>query len=557
MGPSKVAACGVARWAHISLNNSERDASKVILKQGSRLKVPISTLRIHDREISWICPRDWLQFICDHGLWHRLCGLQYEESHLCAEMWRSFWDRFEKLQPDFQVFDDPDFDRENTAAFYVHGDEGRTLKKSGIMITSLQSCLGYGTDAKRLKRDHSGHLKPLINYQGNTYATRFVSSILPKRLYEDDPEFFHAVMAKTAGSLKSLLETGVVDRRGNRRKICVIAVKGDWPYLIKSGRLARHFSTGAKRGVERRAPKGKCHLCQAGCRGFPYEDLGNLRAAWRSTIGLTVPWETTPPFLQIGLPHDASHPGSYYQPDIWHTVHLGIGKAWVCSVIALAMHFNLVPGNNIEARFEILSQLYRSFCRESRLQPIVTKLTPKLLSYNEPTPTGAWHKGGLTTNLFKFVERWLGGLKPEESSLIERALRGTRQMNQLFTLLFRAPFFISQDECRQVFSLGHSWVCEYRKLAEECFARQLNLFPLFPKLHGFEEIMEQVRLSGEFCHFGINCLALACQQDEDQIGKTARLSRRVSARRTIHRTFERYLTQCFTAWVRSGLLCNR
>eukprot|EP00913_Durusdinium_trenchii_P009469 g8899.t2 len=324
-------------------------------------------------------------------------------------MWRSFWDRFEKLQPDFQVFDDPDFDRENTAAFYVHGDEGRTLKKSGIMITSLQSCLGYGTDAKRLKRDHSGHLKPLINYQGNTYATRFVSSILPKRLYEDDPEFFHAVMAKTAGSLKSLLETGVVDRRGNRRKICVIAVKGDWPYLIKSGRLARHFSTGAKRGVERRAPKGKCHLCQAGCRGFPYEDLGNLRAAWRSTIGLTVPWETTPPFLQIGLPHDASHPGSYYQPDIWHTVHLGIGKAWVCSVIALAMHFNLVPGNNIEARFEILSQLYRSFCRESRLQPIVTKLTPKLLSYNEPTPTGAWHKGGLTTNLFKFVERWLGG----------------------------------------------------------------------------------------------------------------------------------------------------
>jgi hypothetical protein len=71
----------------------------------------------------------------------------------------------------------------NMAALFVHGDEGRMLKKSGIMITTLRSA-----DAKRMKRDRNGSFVLRVNYVGHTHTTRMVTSAIPKHLHESKPE---------------------------------------------------------------------------------------------------------------------------------------------------------------------------------------------------------------------------------------------------------------------------------------------------------------------------------------------------------------------------------
>ena len=129
LGPGKSASGGVDAWAKICLNNSERDCSKVVLKQRSRLNVPMSYLQIHGRELPWIRPKDWIQYIIDSDLWHHLAGLDDAHRHQAGEVWRSFWDKIEAMHPELDIFNEEfHLDRENTAGIYVHGDEGRSLK---------------------------------------------------------------------------------------------------------------------------------------------------------------------------------------------------------------------------------------------------------------------------------------------------------------------------------------------------------------------------------------------------------------------------------------------
>ena len=140
--------------------------------------------------IPWISPRDWLKFIVDRGLWHRLAGLSDADRHLSPMVWKQFWDHYKTLNPDFSLFSMENVDYGNMAALFVHGDEGRMLKKSGIMITALQSALGFGFDTKRMKRDRNGLFVLRVNYVGHTYTTRMVTSAISKHLHGSKPEVF-------------------------------------------------------------------------------------------------------------------------------------------------------------------------------------------------------------------------------------------------------------------------------------------------------------------------------------------------------------------------------
>ena len=144
-GEAATARSGVADWARIHERNSERDAHKVIAKHGLRLALPLETMPI-SRPLPWIDPKSWLRFLLDQNLWCRLSGLEPERSHLSGPTWLEFWRRYRVLHPSFPLFQFPGIDLSTTAALYIHGDEGRTLKRSAFMVTSLQSAIGFGTE---------------------------------------------------------------------------------------------------------------------------------------------------------------------------------------------------------------------------------------------------------------------------------------------------------------------------------------------------------------------------------------------------------------------------
>ena len=266
---------GIQQWAKKETKSSERDVHRVVKKQRTTLPLEISELNIQGDSLPWISPRAWLEFIIQHGLLYMLSGLKFETRSFVGNVWRTFWQNYTTLVPDCGVTFLDGINYERLIALYIHGDEGRTLKRGGLMVTSIQSVLGHGFDQKRLKRpagiNDRGKLQ--VNFTGHTFVTRLVCGVLPKTEYQNNPSFFHENMDLFADQLQDLLHTGVRDPvTGVVWKFAVIGIKGDMPYLQKVGCLKRSWNTSIKRGTQRTAPKGVCHLCLAGTTNFPAED---------------------------------------------------------------------------------------------------------------------------------------------------------------------------------------------------------------------------------------------------------------------------------------------
>ena len=66
---------------------------------------------------------------------------------------------------------------------------------------------------------------------------------------------------------------------------------------------------------------------------------------------LPVPWDREAPFTRLLL-KDASVNGAarFHKPDLWHAVHLGVGKSWAAS--AFLMLAAQLPGPNIDKKFD-------------------------------------------------------------------------------------------------------------------------------------------------------------------------------------------------------------
>ena len=554
MGEAAAARCGVGLWSACTEPNSERDVHKVIRKQGTALNVPLSHLNVKGLDIPWISPRNWFAWLVKNGLWTHLAGVARSQYDAAGSMWSEFWRRYQNLHPHFGLFDIPNVDLSCCAAFLVHGDEGRTLKRSAIMVTSLQSALGSGYDTKRVGMVNQGALPLKVNYAGHSFTHRFISSALPKTIYEDDPEIFHGVMEEFALSLRSLLFDGVVDPMTNKTyRVAVIAVKGDAPYLVKMGRFYRSYNTTVKRGDERTVPKGVCHRCLAGCIGFPAEEIGTVNPRWLQTQGVRLPWTVTPAVIKH-LVHDNTDPSTYFQTDIWHIVHLGFGRSWIASVIALTLE--VLPCPNLEAKWDYLTDRYRGWCRRNHKQSHVSSITPYLMSYHDRTGAmGNWSKGMLTTNFMLFLVELLSSLPRDHRNRLELCQKATTWMNELFSCLYRADVFMTKEECEYVFQRGLAFLKAYEALAQSLFREDRPwLFPLYPKTHSFHEQMVTIKTNSDQHNMSINPMVYGCQCDEDTIGRAARLSRRVNVRMVMQRTMQRYLVSAYSVFSKANLL---
>lgn len=555
MGVEAASKAGISQWANIHTKNSERDTHRVVGKQGTCLKIPISEIQVQGETLSWISPRDWLRYIVNHGLLYMLSGLHYEEKHLVGAVWKDFWTKYEPLNSDHGFFYKPDANYERTIGLFIHGDEGRTLKRGGLMVTSIQSILGVGFDRKRLKRPRGANDigKLQVNFASHTFLTRFVVSVIPKTSYQSNPDYFHDTMDKLAIDLLDLLETGITDRStGDVWKFCIIGVKGDMPYLQKIGKLRRSWNTTVKRGQQRTEPRGVCHLCLAGTNQYPAEDTSS-GAGWIATIGVQVPWDVEPGIIKY-LPHDQSHPASFLQADLWHCIHLGIGKSFVSSAIQIALE--VVPASNNDERFQWLSAHYHRWCRSVKRSSYVSKINAYLVSYGDgPGATGNWSKGSLTSNLARWLNQLLGDLPDDQHRFLSRCREAVRQLNAALSFLYNAPLFLEYTECKYVVDRGNFFLQCYTRLASECYRLgRPHLFPLFPKIHAVKHCWLTLDNQSNSHGYGLNPLTASCQMDEDTIGRVARVSRRVSIRVVVKRTLQRHLVACWNVWTKAGVL---
>ena len=362
-----------------------------------------------------------------------------------------------------------------------------------------------------------------------------------------------------AEDMKDALETGVTDPSGNCYRICFIGVKGDWPYLQKNGKLQRTFNNVLKIPTEKGQTSGLCYYCDAGSPNIPFEQFGVLNPIWATTESATLPWKPTdPPELIQLLPHDALHPEQFFHMDLWHIVHLGVGRTFSASVIVLCSE--LFPAPSIPKKFELLTENYLQYCRSAKRAPYLTKITQEKVNWKKTTdmPTASWNKGHLTTNILLWLEAFL----EERSSslttngLLDRSLTATRHLNRAIRVLYKCDAFIEKDVAQYISFDLREFLSQYRHLAMDSFAAGRRLYAIVPKLHALDHFAVRLHQQSERANIAENPLLAGCQQDEDFIGKPSRLSRRVNIRCVASRTISRYLISAKSAWVKAGMLAD-
>eukprot|EP00435_Cladocopium_sp_Y103_P022881 s1191_g5.t1 len=388
-------------------------------------------------------------------MWPVMAGCCLHDYEGARRKWTEFWTTYKKIYPGFGLFDDDTVDLSRCAAFFLHGDEGRTLKKGGMLVTSLQSALGRGYDQKRVRRPGEGGRDDLqVNFAGHSFTTRFILSAIPKTAYDLQPNLFHDAIGHVAKACRRLLDYGYVDttRGGETFRICILSVKGDAPYLTKVANFYRTYNTSAKRGQERGPPKGTCPYCLAGTNLCAAEEIGTATPKWLATVAVKLPWVREPSLI-THLVHDRSDPASFFKSDIWHVFHLGFGRSWIASLVQLILP--QLPLPNLDEKWDYLTDHYHGWCSQSQKQSHISKITPYLMSYHDTSGCmGNWHKGALTTNFMLWMVSLLGDVPVDTDGLLAKARVTTYRVNEMFSVLYRSGAFLSENEGRFVAEQG-------------------------------------------------------------------------------------------------------
>ena len=207
--------------------NGERDCQHLMAKK-LRLSLPIAQHYLDTKDDSLKLPflrfRDWLSFLLKHNCLHILCGLV-------------------KPNPDRQgdIFERGEISLRRTVPLLLHGDEGRSKKRSPFLVCNLHSPLGRGVEAGLQEGRRREYLKMLPNFTGHSYTNRFLVSCLPKQDYCGKNSFvFDILMQTIAEELHHCASEGV-QHEGQRYLAVCIGIVGDWPWLCEAGGLQRSF----------------------------------------------------------------------------------------------------------------------------------------------------------------------------------------------------------------------------------------------------------------------------------------------------------------------------
>ena len=224
-----------------------------------------------------------------------------------------YWTRFKAIYPEHPIFEYHKGREKFVIPVAFHADEGRTLKKSQVMVANLQPILG-GNSSPEYDDEEMHH-----NFKFSTYCTRFLMFVMLKTVYRKSLDPFYKVLDSIAEELLELWQHGVdIFLKGRKLTlyVCLVAVKADWPLLAKLGRFQRFF--GRKTRLLNAAAKGICHLCRAGQDNVPYHDY-MANATWRASYLQDEPYDGNPPFSNLPW-----HNPLMYRFDIFHVGHKGV-----------------------------------------------------------------------------------------------------------------------------------------------------------------------------------------------------------------------------------------
>ena len=395
------------------------------------------------------------------------------------------------------------------------------------------------------KRPVQSQVELGINLQGNSGATRFLFSVVSSLVAKKDGQIFDDLMERWSLELKELFEDGF-EAAGSTWRVMILGFTGDSPFAKKVAKATRSFHNMRKTHTSKNVQKGCCWLCHAGFESpndgvhIPYEHLGFTQADWLQTCRLNnpLPWDGNGgAILQHMLLDRADTPAAFYRADFFYVWHAGVGLDFTASALIYAMKVFFARGG-------VQRQKNRLHCG---------KLTEDLLGYNgtREYPSGNWSKNMDAATIMKFIvyllERHEFQQKVQADDILQDILAAGKDMGQVVKTSLVAEYFMSGEHTRVVLDFGHKFLMGYAGLVAKCYNRSLCLFKLRPKVHYLNHIFLRCYEEFTVAGFATNILDEATFVSEDFVGRTARLSRRVSTRAVAVKTIQRYLLHMKTA----------
>ena len=162
-------------------------------KHGLTLDCPISWVPLPNLEEDTLFPiikvSDMVQSLGMIGCFSKLFG-DIPEAEI-QDVLREFWRRYSLDTPDHQVFSASltgTVCLQRCIPYFIHGDEGRSHKRKGVMLLSVQGALGKGTSSfvrrfvqSKFERDR----RMGVNISGHSFGSRLLFAGMLKRYYED------------------------------------------------------------------------------------------------------------------------------------------------------------------------------------------------------------------------------------------------------------------------------------------------------------------------------------------------------------------------------------
>ena len=551
--------------------------------------VPLATAEEDDQLFPILKPSDFVNYLCQSGNVEKLFGEEPLETIQPALL--EFWSRFAKEVPDHQIFSANqagEVSLSRSVPIMVHGDEGRNFKRKGIMLLSFEGVLGKGARPFADKNpEKTKKLTMGVNIGGHSFCSRFLCAAMQRKCYNQNPEakcafysllfatfpqgFYAATMfdlslscfgrARYQENLVSLTRHLAEDflhlqcgfqYRGERWHLIVIGVKGDMPFLAKTGNFVRHWLRAPRKEKQDRSKPlpGICWLCLGGTEdGGPWEDC-NWNCQW-SMVPNKVPWECPPPWLHLF--HSPTFPETMFRPDLFHNYHGGLGMYFISSAIVECMC--LVEGS-LDVKVQHFAEQLREWAslKGNRMPHSGHFCKERIgLTSMQVLPDANWSKFDDTRVYHSFLLWWLEkrANECEGNQVLISILDALRVIDRFFHILYTSGLWLESTKASVTGLLGRQFVKLYCELAHICYNDRRLRFPMVVKLHMFDHSSRKLLALAAKNKWILSPLADTVQMNEDFVGQCARLSRRVSPVTNSLRTLQRYLTRARRIWAKS------
>ena len=359
-------------------------------------------------------PRDFIDTLAQLNLFHCVVGTELASAPAVLKDFRCCYKNQFASHPVAEQIAAGSVDTEHLVPLILHGDGGRTYKKSELMILQWQPAIGAGTSKSKTssrKRKLDNDIDAAaVNLLGHSLATRYLLSVLLKKYYIEDSTPLHSLLGFISDWFGDLWENGY-EYQGQIWKFILLGLKGDLVFQAKAANLLRSFTRVRKK---RKTPKSKplagcCPWCFAGTETISFECF-DKDAAWMQTTGARnpLPW-TEPPTILRAIPHSPDQP-SFLKPDLFHILQMGIYKEFAASGLCLLL--SQCGGTSNDENMARMNRYLATYCKERKVNLHMSKLSLELIGAKTPTTyaCGGWNKGQDSVILMGFVLWLLRGL---------------------------------------------------------------------------------------------------------------------------------------------------